>query len=1051
VTAQTIAAPTDTLPLTNSQTGLMVVHRAVGVDHLYNVVAELELAPRWSPDQVRAALAEVLTVQPALRQALHELPEPHAVLAPAPAPADVPLRTVHTDDAGFPRRLAELVTEIGTVAFVLAQAPLIRFVLLRSDSGDRQVLLLVVHHTVFDGFSLAVLAQDLDAALLGTLDVEALRRKRERALGRELAAQRAAVANPAVDQAAKARAERLRAAPPTVLYPRPHRPVTTDFQGERIAVPLSAKASEAVDRTCAELGVSPFVFFSAVYSMLLGRHAGTSPVVFGTPLVARRTIGGYDLCGLFVNTVPVIVDVDWDASFRDFTRGTVGTEIDSVKKDTGVPFDLIVRHAGPDRSTNRNPFFATMLAMQDIAATPRDSAVRGIREHGNGTAKLDFWLGVTPTPAGWLLEVEYDTTLVPGSIADGLLSSLLELLDRVTADPDVILRDACTDATVRETGHTDGHWHQPPAATLTEWLDTALTRFADRDAVHSATESLTYRELADRVDTATAGLAALGVGVGDVVGLATTTLTDTIVSMLALLRLRAAYLPLDLQLPADRVRHMVSKADCRLVVGTGDVPGARVVAPADLTADTAPTLTTGSPEDAVYVMFTSGSTGLPKGVHMHDAPLRNLTAWQIAALGMTADTRFLQYAPLGFDVSFQEIVPTLVSGGTVVSREPADRRDFRAVLARVRDSRATHVYLPVAALAPFTQMATDDHVELPDLRTLCVSGEQLVIDGAVRAFFRDRPHVELVNLYGPTETHAVTTHRLSDQDGEWPVHVPIGRPLTGVTAQVVDRTGHLAPRGVVGELLLGGVCPALGYLNDPDLTAGRFLADPHAPGGVRYRTGDQVLWDDDGDLVFLGREDHQVKVRGYRIELGEIEAAAAELPGVRRAVAAARGTGADRHLVLFLQPRPDAEPDPELVRTRLAEMLPGYMVPTWVLTVPVIHTTGNGKIDRPALLTDADTLIAARSRQDTDQVVLADDPVTAWLQQLWARTLGGPPPSVTASLTTLGAHSLTVLTVLASIEQEYGVRVPMLAFFRDPTVRTLAEQIERARQTEVIR
>ncbi|GAA1287470.1 amino acid adenylation domain-containing protein [Saccharothrix xinjiangensis] len=1039
-----MTATISSTPVTESQLGLLVVHRSVPVGNLYTVLVELRLDPTRSAADVRAALTAVLNAQPALRLAFRELPEPAAWLREPFTPREAPLRHVPVD-RDFAERTRRELAELAAEGFDLGEAPLLRAVHLRATAGDESVLLISVHHTVFDGYSLQPLVRDLDAALAGDLDVDGVRPARERALLRELDAQVKAGAADSVEEQAKAIGARLRETTATVLYPRPNRPATTDFRGARRELPLSPERSAAVDRAITALGVTPFTFFSAAYSAVLARHGGADQAVFGSPLMARRTIGSHDLCGFFVNTLPLVVDVDWDRSFAEHARTAVDREVDGVRRAVTVPFNRVVRHAAPDRGGNRNPLFSAMLAMQDSTGTPPGSAVRSVREHGTGTAKFDLWLGVTPTPGGWLLELEHDVALLPEPIAAAVADSLLHALDRAAADPSTPLRDLFEDASVEEAHRADGYYGQPPCADLDGWLARVAAGRPDAVAVEEEGRALTYAELAREVAAVATGLRGRGVEPGRVVGLTTTTLVDTVVAMLAVLRLRATFLPLDLALPAERLAHMVGKADCRIAVGGGD-PGVPVHPVAELRAageaggeagDAANDVGEPSEEDGVYVMFTSGSTGNPKGVLMHNRPLVNLTAWQLAALDMDEGTRFLQYAPLGFDVSFQEIVPTLAAGGTVVSREPADRRDVPAVVQRVLDTAVTHVYLPVAALRPFVQAA--EGLRFEHLKYVCVSGEQLTVNDVVRDFFARHPGVRLVNLYGPTETHAVTTHRLSAEDSHWPSHVPIGVPLTGVTAQVVDRTGHLAPRGVVGELLLGGDCPARGYVNEPERTAERFVPDPR--GTTRYRTGDQVLWDADGVLVFLGRDDHQVKIRGYRVELGEVEVVAQQHPGVRRAVAVARGDGADRHLVLFVQAD---EPDLEALRRRLTDALPPYMVPLRTFTVAEVPLTGNGKVDRAALLRQADALVDEQ-RADEAGRTTTDDPLEAGLQALWAELLDHPAPPLDRSLLELGAHSLNALVALSRVEQEHGVRVPILDFFRDPTVAALAELVRERR------
>ncbi|MEV1026107.1 amino acid adenylation domain-containing protein [Streptomyces sp. NPDC050264] len=1048
-TADTDTA-TATLPLTAAQKGLLVVHRTVPVPHLYNVVAELELDPALTTDTVASALTAVLAVQPALRLSIREGADPHAVLGGVPDEA--PLRVVTTDRAAHEHRRDELLAGLGDTAFDLTRSPLLRAVLLRCEDDTRSTLLIVVHHLVFDGFSLRQFVRDLTAAARRSLDVEAVRAVRERALRIELGAQLAAADEEKAEQAAVALAGRLRATPATVLDPRPNRPATTAFTGTRREIRLSARHSADLDALCATLGVTPFVLFSAAYAAVLARHSANTAVVFGSPVMARRTLGSIDLCGFFVNTLPLIVDVPWDAPFDRFVKETVRAEADRTRADAAVSFDRIVRHVDPDRSTNRNPVFSCMLALQDATDAEPGSAVRRVREHGNGTAKFDLWLGVTPGPDGWLLELESDLELLPRTSVDALAASLSGLLERAVARPDRTVADLFVDASPEDSRAHDGFRRALAQPDLYRAVQAAAAERPEQIAVEESEHRVTYGELDRLAATAAGALAGRGVGRGTVVGLTTTTLLDTVVAVLAVLARGGVFLPLDPALPAERLTYMTRKADCRLIVGQEPVDGIGLVSPAELAAEEhggplGPAAASG-PSDGVYIMFTSGSTGRPKGVLMHNGPLMNLTEWQLDALDMDEHTRFLQYAPLGFDVSFQEILPTLAAGGTLVSREPADRRDLPAVLERVRAHRVSHVYLPVAALPAFARAAQDTGDALPHLRHVCVSGEQLLLDDRVRRFFDERPHLRLINLYGPTETHAVTTHRLTGDNRPWPAHVPIGRPITGVSAHVVDTTGHLAPRGVPGELYLAGACPALGYVNDPARTRERFLPDPYADeaDARMYRTGDQVLRDESGALVFLGRDDDQVKIRGYRVELGELETAATTHPGVRRAVAVAHGTGHERRLALFFQPEDGRAPEPDDVRRHVAGTLPGYMVPARAFPLDAVPTTRNGKVDRASLAARAQQALRDEAGSAGAPTTTTDDPLIAALQQMWGRLLSLSDVPIDRSLLEHGAHSLTVMAASATIEEEHGVQIPILDFFQDPTIRAQAAWITALRE-----
>ncbi|MGH8791175.1 MAG: non-ribosomal peptide synthetase [Stackebrandtia sp.] len=1032
----------DILPLTDPQQGLLIVDRMVRTPHLYNTVSEIELAP-VDAQRLREVLARVVAVQPGLRTVLAESPAPHGRLLPPPSADDVPLEVLQAD-ADHDAAVAETVDRLGRHAFALAGDVLYRFALVRGR--ERATLVLVAHHVVFDGYSLQPLVGDLARLLAGSStdeEIDALRLRRERLFRAELAAQQRTATDEQTKRQAEEWAEQLRGRPGGEIYPRPHRPAETRFAGRRTGWRLDDAECVAVRDTCRGLGVSPFTLFTAVYGAVLARYTGVGGAVMGSPFLSRRTAGSLELCGFFVNTLPVAFDVDWDRGFDAYVRETAGPAVDLAKSRTGTPFSTLIQHLRPDRSTNRNPVFSCMIVMQDAPPSSPDGPVRGVREHGNGTAKFDVWLGVTSAAGRWELEIEYDEELLPAAFAGDLADSLRTALRRAAANTATRVGDLFADESLEASLTTDGYPSRPETSSLTGWLADVAAKHPSRTAVEDGDAATTYRQLEEAVERTACGLRELRVGVGDVVGLHLDNLTDTVVGMLAIMRCGAAYLPLDASLPSQRLRFMIERSGCELALGSTTALECRTVGMAEVTraaeaAQAGDSLAPpDDPETSVYVMFSSGSTGEPKGIDMGQAALANLTGWQIAALEMGPDTRFMQYAPLGFDVSFQEIVPTLAVGGAVVSRS-VDRRDFPALVERVDSTAVTHVYLPVAALRAFTQAAEELGLSFAQLRYLCVSGEQLLLDEQEKEFFAKRPHCTLVNLYGPTETHAVVTHRLSAADPQWPGHAPIGLPLAGVAAYVVDSTGRLAPRGVAGELYLGGRCPAKGYINAPELTAERFLPDRFAGSGVMYRTGDQVLRDEHGALIFLGRNDEQVKIRGYRVELGEIEAAANGCRGVRQAVAATREAPDGRELLLFALVE---SVDPDQIRKQLQEALPAYMVPARVFPVEKIPATANGKFDRAELVAEAETRIKAEAAAAASADVQYRDSLERELAELWGKLIHQGNLDADRSLLESGAHSLTVFAGLAEVRRRYGVAMPIAEFFRTPTIAAVAEAI----------
>lgn len=1028
------------LPVTDSQMGLLIMDRWLPRPEIYNQVVQLDVVPTTSYEEAKRALSALVAAQPALRQVFQFTPEMTVRLAEPPAPALLDVERVEVAPAEFESATAALVERLARQPLELAVGPAYRFGHVRTTDGvTAATIVMCLHHVVFDGMSLGPLARDLDAALTG-VDIGARRAAREEVFHHELSAQVRASAPDRVAERVRPWAERLRQVPPLDLAHRPHAPARPQFRGTRATWLLDEHTAGMLDDTCKALAITPFVLLTGIFGAVVARQGGVSTVLIGSPIGARRTVGAFDLCGFFVNTLPITVDVAWDSRVDRYLTESVRSAVDFCRSSAHVPFNQIVAEVQPDRVDSRNPLFSCMLAMQDTHDGQFEGAVTAVSEPATGGAKFDLWLGATRTGGTWLIELEHDVGIISAAVADGILGSLRTALSGALEDPSRSVADLFVD-----------HPVAPPPAyplrypTVYDAVEAAAKRTPDAVAVEEDERRLTYRELMAAAERVAGGLVRLGVVPGDTVAVATEQLGDTISVIMGVLRCGATFVPLDPVLPVERLATMARLAECRLAVGEAiALPELRTVAPGSLVGGDALTTTTDARSLPVYAIFTSGSTGVPKGVLMGQRPLMNLAAWQIAHLRHDGGTRFFQYAPLTFDVFYQEMLPPLMVGGTVVARQPVDRRDFPALVRRVAKTQVTHLFLPAAALRPFVVSALNAGTALPDLRYVCVSGEQLVVDDNIRRFFAGLEDCTLVNLYGPTETNAVTAHELAGDVRRWPTHVPIGRPMPGVVPYVVDQAGHLAPPGVPGELFLGGECLADGYLHAPDRTAAAFLPDRFgaAPGARMYRTGDLVVRDEDGVLVYLGRRDTQVKIRGHRVELGEIETVANGVAGVREAVAIARRAGSDVELVLFVRPEEGRRVDHAEVRSRIAAALPAYMSPAWIFDLDRVPTSATGKTDRTALAAQADIQIAAAAAATPETAAprYLDD-TERELAEVWAGVLGVGTVAPEASLVELGAHSLKVFAAVAEIEQRFGWSVDIVDFFRNPTVAALAASI----------
>ncbi|MEU9507353.1 amino acid adenylation domain-containing protein [Micromonospora sp. NPDC048170] len=1049
------------IPVTPSQRSLLFIQEAVPRKDLYNISFRVVFDTAVDEAALRRALDRLIAVQPTLRTRFDAADgEPVAEIRP-PMPAPMDVERVDCPPEQWPARLAEQSRRFAATPVDLRQAPLCRFRLL---VGPVQTALLCnVHHAINDGVSMRVFLDELvegyrlagatGAGPAGVVeDVDVV--QRERWLVGELAAQ-CRVSQAAIEAGeVEALAATLAGVPPTLLYPVPERPVDTRFNGRLRSVVLPPEQRAAVERTARTLGTTPYCLLLSCYALLLGDYSGNAEVIVGGPFVNRRTIASHDLCGFFVNTLPVVLP----ARHRPFAEqcAEVSGAVRAARRFQSIPFDALVAAVGPERGSNRNPLFQCMFAMQDDLVTRREIVPGlGMRLEytHNETAKFDIWLAATPVSDGLELELEWDSDLLPDAYAHRFLDEYVELLARVVADPtgDTGPLTAASAHRRQPALHAGGRADTAGGRGLLALLRESAAARPEAVAISAPdAPDLSYAGLMDRADRIAAALSTDGVGAGDVVAIVPHSLPDTTAAMVAVLRCGAAYLPLDLSLPADRLSYMLRQAGCRYVVSPAPVtsdepPRASVDDLADRGADL-PVPAQPSGTDPIYVMFTSGSTGQPKGVHMGQDPLVNLLRWQIDAMGMGPTTRFLQYAPLGFDVSYQEIFPTLVAGGTVYGLGATDRRDLDAVARLVDRARLTHIYLPVAVLGAFAASVTDADLALADLEVLNVSGEQLHLDSRSRALLGRMPGKRLINLYGPTETHAVTVHTLAGGAGQHPSHVPIGLPLAGVDVHLLDAEGRPVPPGAAGEVFLGGICPADGYINDPDRTDAAFRPDPFTdPPGRMYRTGDLAVAADGPDgptLIFLGRRDGQVKIRGHRVELGEVEIAAERLPAVAAAAAAVHGSGESAALCLFVRTTPGGAFDERAIRAALQQTLPTYMIPKHIVAVDAIPLTPNGKVDRSALAArfDSGELRPAKQRDaDPDWSPTGTEELLAGL---WERLLGRRPQSPQDSFFVLGGTSFDMLKLIDALRVETGLRIAVSDVFRRPTLAALASLVD---------
>jgi amino acid adenylation domain-containing protein len=586
---------------------------------------------------------------------------------------------------------------------------------------------------------------------------------------------------------------------------------------------------------------------------------------------------------------------------------------------------------------------------------------------------------------------------------------------------------------------------------LPELFERQVDRTPDAVAASYAAARITYAELDVRSNRLARYLRARGIGPDVLVGVAIDRSIEMAVAVLAVLKAGGAYAPLDPSYPSARLAFMLEDTRAPVLLTTSrlaaDLPGggAEVVCvdarSAEILAESAERLEdTATPSHLAYVIYTSGSTGTPKGVAMPRGCLANLIIWQLANSGVGAGERTLQFAPLSFDVHFQEMFATWAAGGELVLVDDTFRLDAGKLLRLLHERRVARLFLPFVALQNLADVATAEQLVPGSIREVITAGEQLVVTKSLARFFEQLPSCTLHNQYGPSETHVVTAYTLEGAPSTWPSLPPIGRAIDGAVVHLLDDAMRPVQTGDEGEMYLGGVSVARGYLHRPDLTTARFVPDPFSgdPAARLYRTGDLARARADGNVEFLGRLDNQVKVRGYRIELGEIEAALGAHPLVRQAVVVAREDDpGDKRLVAYVIPFGSAADLTNELRRHLGAAVPEYMLPSVFVVVRDFPRTPSGKIDRRALPRPE----GKRPELETSYVAPRTE-LEEILCALWARLIKIDRVGVFDNFFDLGGSSLLALQTIARLRQEKLIELPVVQLFAHPTVSELASYLE---------
>ncbi|MEU1588447.1 amino acid adenylation domain-containing protein [Micromonospora sp. NPDC005710] len=995
---------------------------------------------------------------PALRQALRDTLDRHEVLRTVLCVSDGEpyQRILSLDELGWdldivPTTAQELDAAVWAATsqvFDLASEAPIRAWLF-ALAPDDHVLTVVLHHIASDGWSVGPLLRDVsqayEARLIGrTPDWAPLPvQYADYALWQRELLGDGQDPNSLLSRQVAYWRRTLAGAPDELELPFDRsRPAILSDSGHRLPVQVPAEVHAALARLAPAQGVTVFMALQASLAMLLSRLGAGTDIPIGTAFAGRTDEALNDLVGFFVNTLVMRTDLSGDPTFAELLARVRRSSWEAFEHQD-VPFERLVEELAPPRSLSRHPLFQVLLTVTNVAlgAGPRTEApaLPGLRVEwgrpGSVSAKFDVEfaleevLDADGAPAGLRGNVIVAADLFDPASAQLLVDRFVRVLTAVTADPQVRLGvlDVAGEA---ERSRVLMEWNGTAVAstdvTMPELFTAQVTRTPQAVAVVSGDESLTYVELDTRAERLARVLLARGVKPESVVGVCLPRGVDLLVAVLAVWKAGGAYLPIDPGYPAERVAFMVADAAPVAVVTSPVVQDVLPLGVARLLVGDPPEITVPSSRPVVrrehpaYVMFTSGSTGQPKGVVVEHRSLANLVGWAVDRFGAEDFARVLASTSLSFDVSVFELFGPLACGGSVEIVA-----DLLALAERDRSWDLSLVSAVPSALARVLAGGVRARVG-----TVALAGEALTAH-AVTEVRTALPGVRVANIYGPTEATVYATEWYSD--GPVTGTPPIGRPVTNARVYVLDGGLSPTPVGVAGEFYLAGAGLARGYLGQAALTGERFVANPFSPGERMYRTGDLVRWNTDGELHYLGRTDDQVKIRGFRIELGEVEAVVAGHPDVVRAAVLAReDADGEKRLVAYVVPADgvDHERLPARVRAHAATLLPEYMVPAAVLVLDTLPLSAVGKLDRLALPAPdfAAGVVAGRGPADAREELLCAG---------FAEVLGLPSVGVDDDFFALGGHSLLVVRLVDWLRQR-GLSVPVRALFQTPTPAGLA-------------
>jgi amino acid adenylation domain-containing protein len=1030
------------LSLSFAQERMWFLYQVAPGSSAYNIPASVRLHGPLNKAALRLSVEELVRRHESLRTTFADV-------------AGRPVQIIHStldpvwteqDLCSLPRdereqAASELATAEARRPFDLRTGPLLRVLLLQLDE-EHHVVILTTHHIISDQWSYGIVARELVSRYNAHCDgtIRAVEPIPELQYVDFAQWQREWLSGPVLDEQLAFWTHRLRKLTTLELPSDRPRPAKHSFEGDHVSLDLPWSLVQQLKQAAVAEGVTLYMVFLAGFFALLHRVTGQRDVVIGTPIANRNWLPTEDMIGTFVNTLVLRCDLSGDPDFRRLLARVRDVSLDAYAHQD-LPFEKLVETLQPDRGQGGLPMVQVLFnfANTPFARTDFKHLSWLPYEIRRGAAQFDLTLSIDPT-ASRMAYLEFNTDLFDRRTTERWLGHYLTLLEAMIANPGQpisglpLLQDSERRLILEDWNATETKFGE--MVTVSQLFEAQVARAPEKVAVTDEQGTLSYAELNTRANRFAHYLQMLGVGPEVVVAIHMDHSSELLVCLLGILKAGGAYLPLVPGLPAKRMSVMLETGQVRYVVTTSVLVKAlppqeiRVVL-FDQEWDAISKLSRDNPvqkagaTSLAYVLFTSGSTGLPKGVEIEHRGLTNCLQSMRRRPGIAEQDLLLSVTPLSFDIAGLELYLPLIAGASILLASRPQAVDGTWLAGQLDEGGAT---IMQATPATWRMVALAGWRGTRKITVLC-GGETLSVDLAQTLTSRA---AAVWNVYGPTETTIWSTiERVQPEPGR---AIPLGRPLANTQLYVLDANLEPVPIGIPGELYIGGSGVARGYRNNPQLTSERFIASPFQEKGRLYRTGDQVKWLPDGRLEFIGRIDFQVKIRGFRIEPGEVEIVLGLSPNVSQAVVTVREDDGERRLVAYVTLKAAGSFDANEMRRWLRDRLPDYMIPSVIVPLESFPLTDNGKIDRRNLPppSEARTIMPAETTPPRDALELQ-------LAALWKQVLGKDAIGVRDNFFDLGGHSLLALRIFSAIERVFRKRLPLALLFQAPTIERLAE------------